>query len=337
MGRQFSRISHAEKRARRCVIRFYSRHYFLVWALLPLSILSGLALWSNLICDPEQLNWLRKTLPQWVEKGSVREHFSEQSFLRLITSLKLAQSICFILIVASFALIFISFKVAWDRSHAQQRKGIYVVAVLIAVSGILLNESGNPCFDQWYFVYWYSPLEMLNPFSKITLNILIIVSNIAMALLLVATAAFHQDYSFLTDENERLLLIRADLSDIRKLLYFASAQFTISAYAIFFSLYVNTVIIQGQERQVLVELVGNLTFIYGSAYSLVLFTAFYPSFSKIKEHAYRLAYQYAPTLSPKEYFSKTGLDVTTPANVKDLLVVLGPIIASTSASVLQAK
>jgi len=326
-------IIRAWKLTHRYVSFIYRRYGFLQWAFLPLSVLAGVVWWMELMCKNEDQQWLRSSFPLWIESGTIYGHFTEHSFLRLITSAKLAQGINFVLIVASFALIFVASAMVWNKSSSTRRIMLFIVAALIAGVGISSVLSTRTCFHEWYFIFWFSPIDTMFQ-NEIGLVILAVVSNTAMGLLVVAAATFHQDRSFVTDKKERLDLLSAELTDIRKLLYFASAQLTVDTYAIYSALYINVAAVNEQNRELLLDLVLNLTLIFSGAYSLVLFAAFYPSFSRLKLRAYKLARELAPDLTPKEFFTRSGFELTTLADLKDFLTILGPILASTSASIL---
>lgn len=309
-----------------------SRYVFLAWAGLPLSILIAAQVWFNWTCEVEQVQLLRQSVSGFAEREGSGGW--GQAILRLTAASHMSLGVNFALFVASAAVVCICLAIV--RRLQDAKGGAVLLACVIAGIGIYEHFRGESCLAQWYFKWWYPPLETLLPTARAVGVVLVFASNLAVAFLVVAVAVHHREATTAREESDIEALI-GQLADMRKLLYAAAILFTLGVYAIFYGLYVNVALIPPSQQKTFIDVVANLTFVYGITYTTLLLTAFYPCVARLNARAYALARRHGRAQAPREFFTKHGLDVPSIADLKELLVVLGPLLAGTTAGVLKGS
>lgn len=256
----------------------------------------------------------------------------KQAFWRLISALHISTGINFALVAANIGLVVVSISAMRKYITARQFAAATLVALLILGTGITQHHRTDSCLKKWYFEWWYAPLDSLLPWADTMAEVLIVAANVAVAFLVVAIATFHRESP--RQAMGDIYLLADQLAKLRELLYAAAMVFTINVFAIYAGLYVNVAALPGDQKP-LIQLVRNLTLVYGITYTILLLTAFYPCLLKLRTRAQLLAREHGGTSGPKQFLSTHGLEVNPFSDIKELIVVFAPLAASMAAAVIK--
>jgi hypothetical protein len=295
--------------------------------------LLGSYLWFNWTCEPNQLNAVRAFLLQVAETTDGR--LSQAASLRVTTASHIALGVDFALLAAGVGVILLSLFIIFVKSRLPGMLKLWavVLALVIAVANVAHHRTDS-CLYNWYFVWWYPPLYDLLPSFDLLGDMLVRTTNLAIGFLIAAIASLY--YQPLTEPRAPARVLRDRFKEFRNLLYSAAILFTLAELAFLFSLYINVAPINPDKRSPFLEVLVNLTVIYGITFSIVLLAAFYPCLTQLTARAYALAGQEGPANSnPKRFFKQHGLDVSPYAHLKELAAVLSPVFAGSITAILK--
>lgn len=302
---------------------------FLLWAALPLSVLGGLTFWLNSTCVASHAQLLREFVQNSIESDS------KEAILRLVAASHISLAINFSLFASSIAVIILSGIVLVRQLNRTQLAAAFLLALIIAAYSALDHYRANSCLKKWVFTPWSDEVVSQIPKSIEVGNLLIIIANVATAILVVAMASLHKRSVDASSPERAVRALAAQFAQLRELLISAAISFTIAIYALFFGLKVSIAAMEKSRQGLPLDISSNITVMYGAAYTIFLLSAFYPTLARLRGKARDLAEHRSPGMGVADFLSQNGLEMAPYADVKDILAVLGPLVASATVSALR--